>query len=57
MTELPDLSQLTSEQKDEVIRFLFEEVRKLTARVAELEARLSKDSHNSGKPPSSDGLG
>lgn len=26
----------------------------LTARVAELEARLSKDSHNSSKPPSSD---
>jgi transposase len=29
----------------------------LTARVAELEARLNKDSHNSHKPPSSDGLG
>ena len=28
----------------------------LTARVQELEARLRKDSHNSGKPPSSDGL-
>jgi len=28
----------------------------LTQRVQELEARLSKDSHNSGKPPSSDGL-
>jgi transposase len=27
----------------------------LTARVKELEARLSKDSHNSSKPPSSDG--
>ncbi len=28
----------------------------LEARVHELENRLSKDSHNSGKPPSSDGL-
>lgn len=29
----------------------------LVARVQELEARLAKDSHNSGKPPSGDGLG
>ena len=35
---------------------LIEQVRQLTARVAELEARLSKDSHNSSKPPSRDGL-
>src|SRR5258708_37592055 len=28
----------------------------LTARVQEMESRLNKDSHNSSKPPSSDGL-
>lgn len=59
MHELPDISTLTSDQKDELIRQLFPllaEVRQLTARVAELEARLSKNSHNSSKPPSSDGL-
>src|SRR3990172_3962414 len=27
----------------------------LTARIAQLEARLNKDSHNSHKPPSTDG--
>ena len=59
MEELPDLSRLSHDQKDDLIRMLFpliEQVRQLTARVAELEARLSKDSHNSSKPPSSDGL-
>ena len=31
-------------------------VQTLSARVEELEGRLRKDSHNSSKPPSSDGL-
>src|SRR5260221_8120698 len=33
-----------------------EQIAALLERVPELEARLAKDSHNSGKPPSSDGL-
>src|ERR1700690_2162768 len=35
---------------------LREQVKVLLVRVQELEARAAKDSHNSGKPPSSDGL-
>ena len=35
---------------------LREQVEGLLARVQELEARLAKDSHNSSKPPSSNGL-
>src|SRR6478752_2783888 len=35
---------------------LREQVRALLVRVQEPEARLAKDSHNSSKPPSSDGL-
>jgi transposase len=36
---------------------LREQVEALGALVQELQGRLAKDSHNSGKPPSSDGLG
>ena len=35
---------------------LREQVTVLAQRLHELEARLAKDSHNSSKPPSSDGL-
>jgi transposase len=35
---------------------LRERVELLAAQVQELQARLAKDSHNSGKPPSSEGL-
>jgi len=38
------------------IRYLENTVQQLHTRVHELEARLSKDSSNSSKPPSSDGL-
>lgn len=33
-----------------------EQIAALLERVHDLEARLAKDSYNSGKPPSSDGL-
>ena len=63
MNELPDLSALSHAQKDELIHALWAMVKSLTARVEALEAevtelkgRLAKDSHNSSKPPSSDGL-
>ena len=49
MNELPDLTTLTSEQKDELIF-------QLTARGLEREARQSKNCQNSSKPPSSDGV-
>jgi len=38
------------------IRYLESRVQQLEARVHELEIRLAKDSSNSSKPPSSDGL-
>ncbi len=49
MTQRPDLSKLTSAEKDAVIDALLE-------RVEELERRLGLNSTNSGKPPSSEGL-
>lgn len=66
MPELPDLSRLSVAEKDALILALFEQVKQvprlmamvqaLSSRVQELEAQLRKDSHNSSKPPSSDGL-
>lgn len=49
MTQRPDLSKLSSEEKDALIDALLE-------RVAELERRLGLNSANSGKPPSSEGF-
>lgn len=46
----PDLSALTNAEKDALILTLL-------ARLEALESMVRKDSHNSSKPPSSDGLG
>ncbi len=51
MTSEERIAELESENAK-----LREQVTVVLARVQELEARLAKDSHNSGKPPSSDGL-
>ena len=51
MTPEERIAQLEAENAQQRERIAL-----LLARVQELEARLAKDSHNSGKPPSSDGL-
>ena len=62
MQSLPDLSQLSHAQKDEIIRLLWTQLQELTPqmnalqeRIKQLEARLAQNSKNSSKPPSSDG--
>jgi transposase len=50
MTKMPDLKDLTHEQKDALIA-------DLVRRLNEIEAKLEKNSRNSSKPPSSDGPG
>ena len=63
MQALPDLSQLSHSEKDELIRLLWsmlqgqvKQIAALQTQVADLQARLKKNSRNSSKPPSSDGL-
>jgi transposase len=67
MQDLPDLSQLSHAQKDEIIRMLWPlqqqvqdlmaQMRVMQERIHQLEGRLALNSKNSSKPPSSDGLG
>lgn len=55
MPQLPDLSRLSHDEKDALIRALWAQVQALTAQVAELEARLGappKTPGNSSVPPS-----
>ena len=63
MPSLPDLSQLSHAQKDELIVALFTQAQALLSndallhqRIELLEARVGLNSRNSSKPPSSDGL-
>lgn len=63
MQDLPDLTTLSHAQKDELIVALWQQVQTLTAQVQQmqahilhLEGRLSLNSRNSSKPPSSDAL-
>src|SRR5258708_28327405 len=58
MTPADRIAELEAElhqQREHIERLLSVNIA-LQARVQELEARLAKDSHNSTKPPSSDGL-
>jgi transposase len=55
VTQLPDLSDLSHDEKDALIRALWTQVQALTAQVADLEARLGtppKTPDNSSVPPS-----
>ena len=63
MQSLPDLSQLSHAQKDELIIALFGQEQELMKRIDgmqkaidDLQGRLSLNSKNSSKPPSSDDL-
>jgi transposase len=63
MQNLPDLTQLSPSQKDDLIRVLWsmlqvqaKQIAALQSQVVELQSRLNKNSRNSSKPPSSDGL-
>jgi len=52
-----ELLPLDKEALIEVILIEQEQIQILTKRVGDLESRLNKNSHNSSKPPSTDGLG
>lgn len=63
MQELPNLSELSHSEKDDLIRSLWsmlesqaKQIAALQSQVAELQSKLNKNSRNSSKPPSSDGL-
>lgn len=56
-TSLPQEVQAYIQLLEKQVVVLMHQVEKLVAKVGELEARLTKDSSNSHKPPSSDGLG
>ena len=51
-----ELDRMNSAEKDALILQLFDALEQLQRRVEELEGQLKKNSRNSSKPPSSDGL-
>ncbi len=55
-SELINFLQEQNKFLQDTIKSLNENIESLTAQVAELEEQLHRDSHNSSKPPSSDGL-
>ncbi len=54
--QLLEISKTTPEALVDIILILQRQVQELTQRVTQLENQISKNSRNSGKPPSSDGL-
>jgi hypothetical protein len=50
------MSAMNHAAEDALIRFLLAENAELKSRITALEVRRAKDSHDSSKPPSSDGL-
>ena len=52
---IADLEALVAQQREQIATLLTQNAA-LRTRLQELEARLAKDSHNSHKPPSSDGF-
>ena len=54
--QLLEISKTTPEALVDIILILQEQVQELTQRVTQLEDQIAKNSRNSGKPPSSDGL-
>lgn len=56
MKELPDLNTLTSEEKDALIIELYRLVVELSQELAKFKDQAAKNSQNSSKPPSTDGL-
>jgi transposase len=56
MEQPPDLTTLTSDEKDALIVTLYERVNQLRLELEQLKNQLAKNSQNSSKPPSTDGL-
>jgi transposase len=53
--QIIDLYKAGPEAVVSLVEYLYEHIEQFEGRVSELERRLKTDSHNSGKPPSSDG--